>query len=90
MVRINSRDGGHREDTYLLHSKWMDDLTPIISELSRLSWRNDRDESRRWHFSRVSRENSVNFFPYLQFGSRKANGQKSREQISISSTYLTE
>ena len=88
-MRINTRGGGHEEDTYLLHGKWMNYLTPIIGKLSRLSWRDDRDQSRRWHFSRVSRENSVNFFPYLQFRSRKTNGQKSREQIGISSTYLT-
>jgi hypothetical protein len=68
----------------------MDNLAAIIGQLSRLIWRDNRDESRRWYFPRVCREDPVNFLPYLQFGSGKADSQEGREEICIPPTYLTE
>lgn len=68
----------------------MDNFTPIVCQLSCFGWGNDRYESCCGHFPRIRREDPVNFFPYLQFGCRKTDGQEGRKQICVSPAYLTE
>ena len=62
--------------TYLLHGEGVHDFTSIVGQLSCLVGRYDGKKTGSRDFSRVSSEDTVNFFPDLQFGSLKTNCQK--------------
>ena len=76
--------------TYLVHSEWMDDFAPIVRELGRFLWRDDRDQPRGGHLPRIRGENAIDLFPNLQLGGPQASGEECSKEVGITTTNLSE
>jgi hypothetical protein len=57
----------------LLHCEWVYDLATVVGQLGGFFGRDDRDEPRSRYLARVSRKDSVDFFPYLHLGCTQAS-----------------
>jgi hypothetical protein len=87
--RVLDPDGDARSDD-LLHRERMDDLAAIVGELGGLVGGDDRDETSGRDLARVGGEDAVDFFPDLELGGFKTDGDEGGTEVGVASTDLLE
>lgn len=68
----------------------MHDLASVVRQLCCFFWGDDGDETRGGHLARVGGENSVDFFPDLEFGGIEACGEEGGAEVGVATADLAE
>ena len=74
----------------LLHCEGVDDFRTVVGELRRFLGGDNGDESCGGDFARVGSEDTINFFPDLEFVCVKADGAEGSAEVGVSTADLGE